>query len=65
MSQNLLTSLTEFEVTLKPGKVVAAVSIAAPTVRLDNRRARELKKLAKDCTVEIPRALGHSRDERD
>lgn len=42
------------------GDVVAAVSISAPSARLDSERVQELKSLVKSCGLEISQAIGYS-----
>lgn len=46
------------------GKVVAAVSIAAPAVRLNDTRVTRLRKLVKRCGLKISEALGYEGDRK-
>lgn len=43
------------------GKVIAAVGVLGPTVRLSRQRMREVVPMVKDCSQRISKALGYNR----
>jgi DNA-binding IclR family transcriptional regulator len=44
------------------GKTIAAISVAAPAVRLSDENLERTKKLVKSCALNISRAFGYKGD---